>query len=148
MSRVVVLDSGPLGLLVHPARGVEAMLWVGRLLDGGLEMAIPEIVDYELRRELLRLGHDAAIDRLDRLGQAWTYAAVTTQVLLRAAQLWADARKVGRPTADDRALDIDAILAATALELQSAGDEVVVATTNVGHIGRFVAASAWTDIRP
>ena len=143
-----MLDSGPLGLLVHPVRGAESVEWAERLINSGVELVIPEIIDYELRRELLRLGHRAAIARLDALGRAWTYAPVTTRVLLRAAQLWAETRKVGRPTAAERALDIDAILAATALELGSAGGDVLVATTNVRHISRFVPASLWSDVRP
>ncbi len=81
--------------------------------------------------------------RLDAFGQTLEYLPLTTVAMRRAAELWAEARRRGTPTADPHALDGDVILAAQALTL---GIEVVVATTNVGHLGRFVAAAEWADI--
>ena len=66
--------------------------------------------------------------------------------MLRAAELWAAAHSAGRPTADDKALDADAILAAQSTVLAQSGDQVIVATTNVGHLSRFVDARSWRDI--
>ena len=63
-----------------------------------------------------------------------------------AAELWAQARNTGRPTASDADLDADVILAAQALTLGVA--DVVVATTNPGHIARFVPAEFWQNITP
>jgi predicted nucleic acid-binding protein len=74
------------------------------------------------------------------------YLPVTTGILRHAAQLWAEARQQGRPTADRHALDADVILAATALALIADGHEAIVATTNVGHMHRFVPARRWQDI--
>jgi hypothetical protein len=83
--------------------------------------------------------------RLDDLGQALGYVALSTPMMRRAAQFWADARNAGLPTAADHALDGDVILAAQVVV--SAGDEVpVVATTNVKHLDRFVTARLWRDI--
>jgi len=59
-----------------------------------------------------------------------------------------EVRREGRPTSDPLALNGDVILAAQALSVGTASDDVVVATTNVGHIARFVAASLWTEIEP
>ena len=53
---------------------------------------------------------------------------------------------MGRPTADPKAPDADGILAARAELAAGAGDGVIVATTNVGHLGRFVDAREWTKI--
>jgi len=65
---------------------------------------------------------------------------------LRAAELWAQARQQGQPTADNRALDGDIILVAQAAELMDWGNDVTIATTNVAYINRFVPALLWDQI--
>ena len=45
--------------------------------------------------------------------------------------------------ADSNALDGDVILAAQAILEVNAGNEVVIATTNVGHLSQFVDAREW-----
>lgn len=57
MSRLILLDSGPLGMVTNPkAKGIplDCQLWIKSLLRRGERVAIPEISDYEVRRELLR----------------------------------------------------------------------------------------------
>ncbi|WP_343217810.1 hypothetical protein [Halotia branconii] len=66
--------------------------------------------------------------------------------MLLAAELWAEARKTGQPTADAKALDGDVILSAQARLLGSKVAEVIVATTNVAHLARFITASDWQSI--
>ena len=66
--------------------------------------------------------------------------------MLRAAELWAEARRRGRPTADPKELDCDVILAAQAGLIARGGDEPVIATTNVGHLALFADARTWQDI--
>lgn len=68
-------------------------------------------------------------------------------MILKAAQLWAEARRRGRPTADPKALDGDVILAAQATLVAEEGNEVIVATTNVGHLSQFVDAREWRLIQ-
>lgn len=79
---------------------------------------------------MLHLGSTSSIRYLDALKENIVYTPLTTEVMLRAARLWAQARKRGLPTAPENRLDVDVILAAQALELAGEGDEVVVATTN------------------
>ena len=62
----------------------------------------------------------------------------------RAAAFWADARQREQPTADDRALDGNVILAAQVATMESA--DGIVATTSVGHPLRYVHAALWLDI--
>ena len=38
------------------------------------------------------------------------------------------------------------ILAAQAEMIRSGGDDVTIATTNVGHLSRFVPAQAWQEV--
>jgi predicted nucleic acid-binding protein len=110
-------------------------------LDEGGEVIIPEIADYEVRRNLLLTGLTPSVARLDQLKRFLTYLPLTTDTMMKAAALWAEARKTGQPTADPKELDADVILAAQAL---AAG--AIVATENVGHLARFVEARHWRDI--
>jgi hypothetical protein len=64
-----------------------------------------------------------------------------------AADYWTRARRGGHPTAPDPLLDPDVILAAQASVLAKAESDVVVATTNVGHLSRFVAAKHRREVR-
>lgn len=104
-------------------------------------MIVPEIADYEVRRNLLLEGLTKSVARLDQLKEALIYQPLTTEVMIRAAEMWANARRAGMPTADDKELDGDVILAAQA---EQAG--ATVATENVGHLSRFVDARAWRDV--
>ena len=106
---------------------------------------MPEVADYEIRRELLRAGKQLGIARLDELCSGFFYAPLTTTLMRTAAGLWADARNSGLPTANDSALDGDVILAAQALALAK-DQAVVVATTNTKHLERYVDAKHWRDI--
>ena len=63
-----------------------------------------------------------------------------------AADLWAESRQKGRPTAESKALDIDVIIAAQALSFEAAPSEVTIATTNAKHLTQFVAAKHWSEI--
>jgi predicted nucleic acid-binding protein len=66
------------------------------------------------------------------------FVPVTTAAMLQAAEFWADLRRKGRPTAHHESLDADVILAAQAATLT--GRSVVVASTNLRHLSRLVAA--------
>lgn len=150
MSRFIFLDSGPLGMVTNPKATpltLECKLWLNSLLEKGETVILPEIADYEVRRELLRAGKVAGIRQLDRLKNSLMYVPIETPAILLAAQLWAEARRAGRPTADPNALDGDVILAAQAKLLADRGNEVVVATTNVGHLSQFSDASEWRLIQ-
>ncbi len=113
---------------------------------------IPEITDYEVRRELLRLNKTRGLASLDRLQQTLDYLPITTAAMRLAAGFWSQARQQGQPTADNKALDADVILAAQAVTFpQPPGIPpytVLIATTNVGHLSRFTAAREWHEIIP
>lgn len=115
-------------------------------LTSGAQVLIPEIADYEVRRELLRANKTRSVARLNGLKSVLGYLPITTRVMLRAAELWAQARNMGKPTASDQALDADMILVAQAALLIADGDSVIVATTNVSHLSLFVPAARWQDI--
>lgn len=142
MTKPILLDTGPLGMITHPRPNPELFSWLTRMLREGTEVIVPEIMDYELRRNLLLEGLMDSVGRLDQLKAVLTYLPLSTRTMLRAAALWAQARKRGKPTADPKELDVDVILAAQAHE---AGGIVV--TENAGHLALFVEARDWRDIR-
>lgn len=147
----VVLDAGPLSLVSHPAGGdeaEEAALWLEALIEAGIEVVIPEIADYELRRELIRADKQRSIERLDELASILRYQPLTTEIMRRSAELWAKLRNESRATAPDLALDADVILAAQARAAGADIEPVVVATTNVGHLSRLTPAAHWREIQP
>jgi predicted nucleic acid-binding protein len=149
MSRLIVLDSGPLGMVTNPkAKGVPlaCQQWLKSLLQRGERVAIPEIADYEVRRELLRAGLLRSVRRLDDLKQTLEYIPIQTDAMLLAANLWAEARQTGQPTADPKALDGDVILSAQARLLCDETTNAIVATTNVAHLSRFITAFDWQSI--
>jgi predicted nucleic acid-binding protein len=117
LSRIILLDTGPLGLITHPQKNPEIKAWLQKLVLKEVLVRVPEIADYELRREPLRARKTRGIQRLDALKASIGYLPITTDVMLRAAELWAQARQQGQPTADNRALDGNIILVAQAAEL-------------------------------
>ncbi len=151
MPKTVVLDSTPLGQLCDPRTRpgpVACRRWVADMLAAGHRFFVPEIADYEIRRELLRLGNANSIAALDALAPqpGIGYLPLTRDIMRRAAELWAFARQTGQPTAGDNTIDADMILIAQAESLNDPG--AVIATGNVGHLARFFPADLWSNIVP
>ena len=147
MSRVVFLDAGLIGLVTNPKLSPESTLctrWLQTLITSNIRVIIPEIADYEVRRELLRANKIRGIARLDELANLVEYLPITTAAMRQAAMFWAQARQQGQPTAGDKTIDSDMILAAQATTLDVV--DVVIATTNVGHLSRFAPADLWQNI--
>lgn len=107
MALVIVLDTGPLGL-VTKRRGIEAAdvcrEWAAACLRNGATLFVPIIAYYEVRRELERVNNASAIARLDAFCDAvpGRYMPLTDDALRRACTLWAQARNAGLPTADPK----------------------------------------------
>lgn len=150
MSKLVLLDTGVLGFATNPKSMVSdaVLVWIKRLLREGHKPLVPEIADYELRRELVRISSSNALRTLDRLGATLGYLPLDTETMRRAAELWAQSRAKGRPLADEHALDGDVILCAQAELLAHANPrhDVIIATTNVGHLRTFATADEWKNI--
>jgi predicted nucleic acid-binding protein len=143
----VILDAGPLGLVTNPRRSplnLQCARWVQSLFATGIRVVVPEIADYEVRRELLRANKQSGLGRLNTFITVAEYLPLNTSAMRQAAQFWATARQQGYPTAADPALDGDVILAAQAVALSRTS--AVIATTNVGHLRRFAPAELWTDL--
>lgn len=157
MDKIILLDAGPLGKVTNPKASAEnefARLWLQSLLMQQFQVVIPEITDYEVRRELLRGKKINGLKRLEELKKrcqrqdnTLKYLPIDTATMLKAAKFWSQARQMGKPTASNDALDGDVILAAQAALLQNADNQVIVATTNVKHLSLFVDAREWKSIK-
>lgn len=103
-----------------------------------VELLVPEIADYELRRELLRAGKTKSINRLNNLIYN-CLIPLDSPTMKKAAELWSIIRRQGRPTASNDSLDGDVIIAAQAIMQLDKFDQVVIVTTNLNHILQFEA---------
>ena len=136
----ILLDSSPLGALSHPKPDPGVVQWAAACQRAGHEIYVPEVIDYEIRRELLRANKSVGIRKLDALKAAFRFLPITSPAMLLAADLWANSRQGGLPTGDPKKLDIDVILAAQALTLGVPAGDLIVATSNAAHLSRFVPA--------
>jgi predicted nucleic acid-binding protein len=153
MSRLVVLDTGPLGLLTNPKRTPETVAaaeWAIRLSAAGHRLLVPAIADYEVRRELVRARQTRGLAHLDAFiaARPGRFLSVTDSSLRLAADLWPRARNAGTPTADAKELDCDVLIAAQAIEAAGPSSDFVIATANLGHLGQFAPAELWSKLGP
>lgn len=108
---------------------------------------LPEIVDYELRRNFLleiARGHSTfrrSLDRLNQLRASLAFLPLNSEALTHAAEMWAQVRVKGRPTADRHALDGDVILAAQARQVGG-----IVVTENINHLAQLIDARTWQEL--
>jgi predicted nucleic acid-binding protein len=147
VSLVILLDSGPLGLATNPNTNPvnqACLRWVLQQAKAGSTIVIPEIIDFELRRELLRAKKTQGLERLEQFSSRFLYLPINTNAMRLAAQAWAEARQQGKPTAPDLALDADMILVGQYLSL--AAENAIIATTNPKHLVDFAKAVLWTEI--
>lgn len=151
MTLHILLDSYPLGLLATPVRSSATLplaTWAADCVAAGHEIYIPEVIDYELRRELLRAKKTTSVTELNTLRANFNFLPINSAAMLLAADLWATSRQAGLSTGDPKKLDVDVILAAQALTLGVPTGSLIVATSNVRHISRFVNADLWSNIKP
>ena len=91
----ILLDTGPLGMITNRPGNPECQAiqqWFNTMSD---RILLPEISDYELRRELIRANKQRGLRQLDQLKTSIPYLPITTQTMLKAADLWAIARNQG-----------------------------------------------------
>ena len=152
---IVFLDTGILGLVSSPSNTGEAKeckQWLYRLLSRSAYVVTSDICEYEVRRSLLLASFTnpivQGIENLDALQQVIDFLPLTKSVMKEAAQLWAEARCQGIQTADIKNIDADIIIAAQCklLKEEYLGQYIVIATTNVKHLQRFIEALEWKDI--
>jgi predicted nucleic acid-binding protein len=135
MALLIALDSGPLGQLAHPDPN--------RYSAAGTVFLLPEIADFEVRRNLILEQHERSLLRLDNLTNRARYVPLNTDAIRLAARYWAQSRRTGRSVGDPKELNADVILAA-----QATLAKAIIATDNIGHLAQFVEARPWATIKP
>jgi hypothetical protein len=99
MARLILLDSGPLGMIVRaPSKPhiVRCLTWLKAILTTGAVVVIPDIAHYEVRRELLRIRAVGSLRRLDYVldpSSGFEHLALTTDAIVKAAEFWAVVRQ-------------------------------------------------------
>lgn len=157
---IVLLDTGVLGIIINSKPSEknkdevrECNKWLEEILNNNHRIVVPEISDYEQRRELILNNNLNSIQRLDNLIIRADYFRITTNVMRKASELWAFARKEGKQTADNKALDGDVILCAQAIIAKNEGIDTIIATTDFKDLNRllknyYIPARRWRDILP
>lgn len=82
MSLIVLMDSGPLGLATNPKASPTAdacKRWLRDLRRAGHPALVPEIIDYELRRELRPFGKVEGLGKIDEFKTFGQYLPLTTE---------------------------------------------------------------------
>ncbi|MEM9274878.1 MAG: type II toxin-antitoxin system VapC family toxin [Cyanobacteria bacterium P01_F01_bin.143] len=148
---IVLIDSGVLFTLISTSKVKEVtdcQDWFYYLLSRSALVVTSAICNYEVKRELIRRKKVPELDNLNQLKTLIDFLPVDDSTLELAAELWAEARNKGLPTADDLSLDADVIICAQyqLLAEKYPGRYVVIATTNVKHLSRFTEAKKWQEI--
>jgi hypothetical protein len=155
MARLILMDSGPLGMIVRtPSKPhiVRCLTWLKTIQATRAVVIIPEIAHDEVRRELLRIRAVGSLRRLDYVldpMSGFEHLFRTADAIVKAAEFWAFIRQSDIPTTSPDALDADAILAGQAALAGRPGDSVTIATTNLAHLNRFsgIGAQTWVHIQ-
>lgn len=157
-SVIVILDSGVLDLLASPIQDAseqeeneigQCTQWLYSLLSKGVYVVTSEISDYEVRREFIRIKSEG-LATLDSLRDMIDFLPLSTEVMKKAADFWADVRQNHIPTANDKNIDADMIISAqwSLLSEQFPGRSVFIATKNIKHLKIFAQENAqeWINI--
>ena len=153
---IVILDSNILGLLANPSELPEAKEcqdWLYALLAKSVYVASSELCFYEVKRGLIeakkRGGTGQGIGKLEELRDQFETLPINRMVVDEAAEIWAKSRLEGKPSAEEKALDIDIIIAAhyRVLTQEFPGRYVVISTKNIKHFKHFAEAQEWQNIK-
>lgn len=137
-NRVVLLDSGPLGEIISPKPKGYIKDWLSFIKQNKISLRVPEIIDYEIRRNLILSNLGKSERRLNQYRNRKEFIHLNSEILICACEIWAELRRIGQPTASKERLDIDVLLIAQAISQTDSFEEVIIVTTNVKHLIRCI----------
>ncbi|MGD2181346.1 type II toxin-antitoxin system VapC family toxin [Lusitaniella coriacea] len=154
---IVFIETGVLGILCSPIKksreSIECEEWLYTLLSRGIRVVTSEMCEYEVKRGLTiekRAGKKTGIEILNELKAIIEFLPITGADLDVACELWADSIEKGIQVAPENDINIDIILCAQWENLvkENPGQEIIIASKNVRHLGRFAVVSTWEQIKP
>jgi hypothetical protein len=104
MARLILLDTAPLGPIVHaPSKPhiVRCLTWLKTIQATGAVVIIPDIAHYGVCREILRIHAEGSTRRLDYAldpSSGFEHLLLTADTIVNAAELWTVLRQSGMPT--------------------------------------------------
>ena len=142
MSDAVLLDSGPLGKMVHQQSTFEEEI---KLLENyaktrGISLLVPEIIKRELSIELSNCGFTQSLRKLRKMeNQRRIIKLIDPDDFDIATELETELTKIGLPISENLPSN-DGILVAQAINLKASEeyDRVIILTENVRHISRLI----------
>jgi predicted nucleic acid-binding protein len=134
----LLLDTNIVSEVCHPRDDRRVQRWLARMSERAT-VYLSGVVDYELRRELLRSGSTRALAKLDRLAESLPYLPMTKDMWRCAAVLWSEQMQRG-------AVPAKGISGDTLLIAQARVASAFVVTTNHRHFDDFILAMDWTDL--
>jgi predicted nucleic acid-binding protein len=137
MKSVAFLDSGVLGEILKSPPNPDTLKWLNFVKNQKISLRVAEIIDYELRRNLILEGLQKSINKLNQFKQKKQFIFITSESLLEASEIWAKLRVDAKATADIKNIDVDVILAAQAFSQKPNFEEIIIVTTNASDISRF-----------
>jgi predicted nucleic acid-binding protein len=108
----VLLDTNIVSLLMRNEGGVSSRARAAR--SGGADLLLCPVVDYEIRRGLLKRGAQGALRSFEAIRSGLVYEPFDEATWRQAAELWAASRRLGQPIPD-----ADLLIAAQALQLEA-----------------------------
>ena len=83
----ILLDSGPLGKLCNPLPRADILAWQRSLSAAGWTLIVPEITDFEVRRNLILERKIESIACLNHLKGLLVYQPITTTTMLEGGRV-------------------------------------------------------------
>jgi toxin FitB len=137
MTGLIILDSAPLGFFCNPKNRDNYKKLSNFVKSLNFSIGVPEIIDYELRRNLELENLQKSISLLSQFQQRRQLISLESEDLIRAAELWAWCRKQGSTTTENKGIDIDVILVSQALSRKDFFNKVVILTIDTGDLSVF-----------
>lgn len=153
---IILIDSGVLGILSNPnesATTIKCEEWLYNKIVKGCTILTSQICKYEVKRSLLlcqeqKPSQVSGIQKLAELENLIDFIDVKPPDIETACQLWVQSIVEGIQVAPMMDVNFDIIICAQfkRLELENPGREIVIATTNLRHLQRFVKADLWENL--